>query len=112
MRALNLALRFILEMVVLVALLIWGFGASDQLILQLLLGLGAPAVAMITWGTLISPKAPRRLDDPMRVGLEIVVFSAGALALVAAGLVIPGALLAVASGISLVLMFAWDQRGR
>lgn len=111
MRSLNLAFRFILEMVALVALLMWGFSVSDQLIVQLLLGLGAPAVAMAIWGTFVSPKAPRRLDDPVRVVLEIGVFAAGALAFVGADLVIPGVLLAIAAAISLVLMFAWDQRG-
>ena len=110
MRALNLAFRFILEMVALVALLIWGFSLSDQLIVQLLLGLGTPALAMTIWGTFVSPKAPRRLDDPVRVGLELVVFGAGALAFVGAGFLIPGVLLAVAAVINLVLMFAWDQR--
>jgi len=111
MRDINLGLRFILEMAALLALLIWGFGASDQLVVQLILGLGAPALAMLVWGTFVSPKAPRRLDDPVRVGVEIVIFGLGALALIASGLLIPGVLLAAAAGISLVLMFLWDQRG-
>ena len=111
MRGINLGLRFFLELAALVALLIWGFGASDELVVQLILGLGVPALAMVVWGTFVSPKAPRRLDDPIRVGVEIVIFGLGALALAASGLLIPGLLLAAASGISLVLMFLWDQRG-
>lgn len=111
MRGINLALRFILELAVLLALAVWGFSSSDELIVQLILGLGAPLLAMTVWGTFISPKAPRRLDDPIRVGIEVVIFGLGALALVMAGLPLPGILLAAAAAISLVLMFLWDQRG-
>ena len=111
MRGINLGLRFILEVAVLVALAIWGFGSSDSLIVQLLLGLGVPVLAMAVWGAFISPKASRRLDDPVRVGIEVVIFGLGTVALVAAGLPLPGLLLAAAAAISLVLMFLWDQRG-
>jgi hypothetical protein len=111
MRNLNLAFRFILEMLVLLALALWGFGVSDQLLLQFLLGLGAPTLAAAVWGTFVAPKAPRRLDDPTRLALEIVVFGAGTLAFIASGRLLIGVLLAVAAAISLMLMFAWDQRG-
>ena len=43
--------------------------------------------------------------------VEIVVFGAGALAFVASGQLFLGVLLAAAAAISLVLMFAWGQRG-
>ena len=112
MRELNLVFRFILELVVLVALVIWGFGTSSEPILQLILGLGAPAVAIAVWATFVSPKAPRRLPDPGRLVLEIVVFGAGALALILAGHVLPGVLLALAAALSLGLMIFWGQRGR
>lgn len=111
MRALNLGFRFILELAVLVALAIWGFGSSDELVVRLILGLGAPAIAIAIWGTFVSPRAPRRIEDPARAALEVVVFGAGVLALVAAGFPIPAVLLAAASAISLTLMFLWDQRG-
>ena len=112
MRELNLVFRFILELVVLVALAIWGFGASREPIVQVILGLGAPAIAIVVWATFVSPKAPRRLDDPARLVLEIVVFGAGVLALVLAGHLVPGVLLAIAAALSLGLMLFWGQRGR
>jgi len=111
MRSLNLVFRFILELVVLVALLLWGFRSSADLLVQLVLGLGAVAVAIAVWGTFVSPKAPRRLEDPARVALEIVVFGAGTLAFVAADALVLGLLLALSAAISLALMFAWGQRG-
>lgn len=112
MRDINLGLRFILELTALVALAIWGFGASDQIVVQLILGFGAPAMAIAVWGTFVSPKAPRRLEDPARIGIEVVIFGLGALAFAAAGLLGPGVVLALAAAISLVLMFLWDQRGK
>src|SRR5262245_56230891 len=105
MRELNLVFRFVLEIVVLVALAIWGFGASDQ-------PLGAPAVAIVVRATFVSPKAPRRLPDPARLVLEIGVFGAGVLALLLAGQVLPAVLLAAAAALSLGLMLYWGQRGR
>jgi hypothetical protein len=112
MRELNLVFRFILELVVLVALAMWGFGASRELIVALILGIGAPAVAIVVWATFVSPKAPQRLSDPARLGLEVVVFGAGVLAFILAGQVAGGVLLALAAALSLGLMLFWGQRGR
>lgn len=111
MRQVNLAFRFILEIVVLIALLYWGFSVSDNLLVQLVLALGAAAVVIAIWGTFVAPKAPRRLDDPVRAALEIVIFGAGVLAFIAAGQLLLGLLLAAAAAISLGLMFLWGQRG-
>ena len=111
MRSLNLGFRFILELVVLASMLLWGFSSSDNLLIQLVLGIGAAAAVIAVWGTFVAPKAARRLEDPMRVALEVVVFGAGALALIASGYLIAGVLLAVTAAISIALMFAWGQRG-
>ena len=77
-----------------------------------MLGLGAPALAIAVWATFVSPKAPRRLEDPTRLVLEVVVFGAGAVALWLAGHEIPAVLLAIAAALSLGLMLFWGQRGR
>ncbi|CAN5438266.1 YrdB family protein [soil metagenome] len=111
MRDLNLAFRFILELVVLAALAVWGFSVSGELLVQLALGIGAPAVVIAVWATFVAPRAERRLEDPARLILEVVVFGSGVLALIAAGHVVPGILLAVATAISLALMIVWGQRG-
>jgi hypothetical protein len=112
MRELNLVFRFVLEIVVLVALGVWGFSASRELLVQLVLALGAPAIAIVVWATFVSPKAPRRLPDPTRLGLEVGVFGTGVLALIAAGHLVPGILLGLAAALSLGLMLYWGQRGR
>ncbi|HEY6507128.1 MAG TPA: YrdB family protein [Vicinamibacterales bacterium] len=112
LRRFNLVFRFLLEIVVLVALFLWGTSISDQLIVQVLLGIGAPAVVIAVWAIFVAPKASRRLPDPQRLAVEVVVFGAGVLAFLAAGQLLLAVLLAIASGLNLWLMFDWGQRGR
>jgi Protein of unknown function (DUF2568) len=111
MRTLNLVFRFVLELVVLVALFLWGVRVSDQPIVQVVLALGMPAVVIIVWGLFVAPRASKRLPDPQRLAVEIVVFGSGVLAFLAAGQPLLAIFLAAAAAISLFLMFDWGQRG-
>jgi hypothetical protein len=111
MRQLNLVFRFVLELVVLVALFLWGVSVSGEFIVQVVLGVGAPALAVAVWGLFVAPKASRRLPDPQRLAVEIVVFGAGVLAFLARGDLLLAILLAAAAAISLGLMYQWGQRG-
>lgn len=110
MRNLNLAFRFILELTVLVALFLLGVSLSDEVIVQIVLGIGLPLLAMTVWGLFVAPKSVRRLPDPARLGIELLVFGSGVLAFIVSGYVALGVLLAAAAAISLVLMFLWGQR--
>jgi hypothetical protein len=111
MRTLNLVFRFILELVVLAALFLWGLSVSDQLIVDLALALGAPAIVIVVWGLFVAPRASRRLPDPRRLAVEIVIFGAGVFAFLAAGQALLAILLAAAAAINLGLMSVWGQRG-
>jgi hypothetical protein len=111
MRQLNLAFRFVLELVVLVALFLWGVSVSGELLVQVVLGIGAPALAIAVWGLFVAPKANRRLPDPQRLAVEIVVFGAGVLAFLARGDTLLALLLGAAAALSLFLMHQWGQRG-
>ena len=111
MRSLNLAFRFILETLALVALFLFGWTRSDSLLIGIVLGLSMPAAAMVTWGLFVAPKASRRLDDPARLAVELVVWFAGALAFGFAVSWILALLFGLAVLISLALMFYWGQRG-
>jgi hypothetical protein len=110
MRTLNLVFRFVLELVVLVALFLWGVSVSDQFIVQLVLAIGAPLLVIVVWGLFVAPRASRRLPDPQRLAVEVVVFGAGVLAFLAAGQTLLAVLLAAAAALSLWLMFDWGQR--
>jgi hypothetical protein len=111
MKRLNLGFRFILEMLALVALFLFGLSLSDDLPVQLVLAICLPLLAMIVWGLFVAPKASRRLDDPARLAVELVVWFAGVLAFGFAISVILAILFGLAVLISLVLMFYWGQRG-
>lgn len=109
MKAANLALRFVLELCLLAALAVWGFGLESALA-QILAGIGAPVAAAAVWGTLVAPKAPNRLDDPWRLVLELALFALAATALAAAGYGPLAALFALAVAVSETLMLVWRQR--
>jgi len=54
----NLALRFLLELCALGALGYWGFKTGGGAIGKITLGVGAPLVAAVVWGTFLSPRVP------------------------------------------------------
>ena len=110
MKSLNLAFRFALEMLALLALFLFGLSLSDDLIMQLIVALGLPALSVGVWGTYVAPKASRRLPDPARLGVELVIFFAGVLAFGFAVSWILAILFGLAVLISLGLMFHWGQR--
>ena len=110
MKSLNLAFRFILEMLVLVAMVLWGLSMSDSLPIQLILALGLPALVMTVWGLFVAPKAAHRLPDPPRLAVELVVWFLGVLALGLAVSWILAVMFGLALVISLALMLYWGQR--
>jgi Protein of unknown function (DUF2568) len=105
----NYALRFLLELAALAALAYWGFHEFGGVV-QWLIGLGAPLVVAVVWGTFMSPKASRPTVDPVRVLIEIAVFGAGAAALFAAGATTAGVIFAALAVLHLTLTFALGQR--
>lgn len=107
----NLALRFLLELGALAGLAYWGWQTGTNPAVRFLLAVGAPASAAAIWGRFVSPKAPNRLEDPVRVAVEIVFFAAAATALAAAGTATTAAIFGLAAAVSLVLMFVFGQRG-
>jgi hypothetical protein len=85
LRSVNLGVRLLCELALLVALAIWGFHAGSGLATDLLLGLGAPLLAAVIWGLWVAPASRRRLADPARLLVEVLLFAAGVVALAVAG---------------------------
>ena len=111
MRNLNAGFRFVLEMLVLLALLLFGVGAADDLLIGLPVAIVLIVVVMAVWGLFVSPKATYRLDDPARLGVELVIWFVGVLAFgFAIGWVV-AILFGLAVLTSLALMFILGQRG-
>jgi hypothetical protein len=100
----NLGLRFLLELCTLAALAYAGF------VLFIPLAVVFPLSAALGWGQFVAPKAPRRLEDPARLGVELVYFGAGVVALVATGLTVAAIILAIAVALHIGLMLAFNQR--
>lgn len=90
MRAVEL-LRFGLEVALVVAAAVVGSGAGP------LGAVGAVVVVVAVWGRFVAPKSAHRLDDPARLGCELVLFLAVGGGLAARGATAAGAILALAS---------------
>ena len=85
LRSVNLAVRLLCELGLLVALAVWGFHVGSGLAGDLVLGLGAPLLAAVVWGLWVAPASRRRLADPARLLVEVLLFAAGVVALAVAG---------------------------
>ena len=82
--AVNLALRFLLELCALVASGYWGFRTGSG-VSRFLLGIGAPVLLAMAWGMFGSPRAAITLSGPVKLLVELAVFGIAAVALAAAG---------------------------
>ena len=85
LKNLNLALSFLLELIMLFAYGYWGFSTGSSNLVQWVLGLGVPVIAIIIWSIYNAPQSKRRLPRTPRTILEVVMFGLGALAFAAAG---------------------------
>lgn len=109
LKLINIGLRFLLELCILAIFGYWGFKTGGNPLMKILLGLGAPALFAVVWGTFLAPKSPRRLDEPWLFLMEVVVFGLTCWALYSTGKVD----LTVAFGgiyiLNKILMFIWRQ---
>jgi hypothetical protein len=106
---LNLGLRFLLEVCALLIFGYWGFKTGGNPLMKFLLGLGAPLLVAVVWGTFLAPKSALRLPNPWLFLLELVIFALACWALYSAGSVN----LSIAFGalyiFNKILMLIWRQ---
>ena len=81
LKSTNLAIRFLLEICVLISVGYWGFKTNSGWLLKILLGIGGPLLIAIIWGMFGAPKATYHLNGLMRLALEVLVFGSGVVAL-------------------------------
>ncbi len=74
----NLVLRFLLELCALAALAYWGFKTGSEALTRIGLGIGAPLVTAVVWGTFVSPRAPVQLPVLLSFILQALVFGSSA----------------------------------
>ena len=66
MKSLGLAVRFLCEIAAVVAIVWWGWFWP---------GVVEGAAVIVVWGAWVAPKAPRRLPDPLRLAVELAIFT-------------------------------------
>jgi Protein of unknown function (DUF2568) len=76
-RAVNLALAFLLELALLVAVAYWGYRLDAAFALRWLAAIGTPGLLALVWGLVAAPTAKRRLPPPQLVGFKLLVFTLG-----------------------------------
>ncbi|MFE9498122.1 MULTISPECIES: YrdB family protein [Streptomyces] len=81
----NEVLAFLIEIVALGLLCWWGFTASGDVGVSVLLGIGTPAVAAALWALFAAPRAPFRPPLPGVLLVKALVLGGGALALYGVG---------------------------
>ena len=106
----NEAVRFLLELAALAILGVWGWRVGSTAPSKVALAVAAPLVTAIVWGRWVAPRASRRVDDPLRVVIELLVFGAGAAALLSMGRTGLGAIWSAVVATNLALMFLRSQR--
>ena len=109
MREANDALRFALEVSALAALAYRGWQTGDGAG-RWLLAIASPLVLVAVWGRWMAPRSHARVDDPLRLLIEVAVFAAAAGALAAAGATTSALVLAPAAAVHVALTFALGQR--
>jgi hypothetical protein len=104
MAAVNLGLRFVLELCMLAAVALWGARTGSGTSVHVVTGIAAPLAAAAVWRLAISTKARFRLARPWWVLLQLALFGLTAAALAAAGHSVLGLAFAVASVSNLALL--------
>ena len=108
MTALNLAVRFVLELCALAALGYWGWQIGDMAVVSLVLAVALPLVAAVAWGTCVSPK--RKVDVArLRWVVELTVFACATVGLLVTDHVLLAATLAAAYVVNRLMLAAWGQ---
>ncbi|HTP07131.1 MAG TPA: YrdB family protein [Anaerolineae bacterium] len=109
LKAANLALSFFLELCLVVAYGYWGFTTGNDLIAQLLLGIGVPVIVIVIWGSWLAPASKRRLQGLPHWLLEIALFVLAVVALYSAGQPTWAVIFAAVYAVNVILRLMWKQ---
>jgi len=109
LKSANLGLRLLLELAALAALGYWGFHTGKAMWVRWVLALGAPILAAVLWVTFVAPESWIAVSEPVRLGVEVVVFGAAVAGLARSGRITLAVVLAALVLINRTLMLVWDQ---
>ncbi len=83
MQVINDGVRFVLELATLVAVAWLSWRLPDKAYAKVLLAVATPVVIGTIWAIWISANSASKVDDPLRLLLEVAVFGSGVAALAA-----------------------------
>jgi uncharacterized protein DUF2568 len=109
MKPANDGLRFFLELSALAAVAYWGWSEQGG-IWRWVLVVAAPLAIVAVWGRWMAPKSDKRVPDPWRLAIELLVFGGATAALFDADQPVLALVLGVAAAAHLALTFALGQR--
>jgi hypothetical protein len=107
LKAVNLGVKFLLELAAFAALAWWG-GTVGHGVVSVVIAIAAPALAVVLWGRWAAPRARQRLPLGRRVPFELGVFAVAALAIGTVS-VVAGVALAAAVAVNAALLTAFGQ---
>lgn len=106
----NATLAFLLELALLGALAYWGFTADEDPLVRIALGVGAPALVIVIWATLLAPNSRRRLGMPWLLVAKLALFGLGAYALATTGQIGLAVTMAAVAAVNLGLTALWGEQ--
>jgi uncharacterized protein DUF2568 len=104
LKALNLVIRFLLELCMLAAFGDWGFKTGSGWALKIIFGIGLPVLIAILWWL------AWRLRGISRLTLELTLLGSGAIALFASGRQDLAWLYTIVLVVNKLLMIVWKQQ--
>lgn len=109
LKAINLTIRFLLELGLLAAVSFWGFRIQPTLGLKLLFGILGPVLIAVIWGIYAAPKSSQRLTGVAYFTLTSILLGLGAAALFASQQPTLGWIYTICLVVSTILVFIWKQ---
>ena len=103
MRAFNEVLRFVLELLALVAFGVLGWSVGTG-VWRFALAAALPLIAAVLWGAFAAPRSARRLRDPQRFAFELVFFGAAGGSVIYLGRVALGVVFGVVALTNMILV--------
>ncbi len=90
-----LTVRLLTELALVAGLAVAGARLGDGVVFGVVDAILLPLVAIALWSLFIAPKARRRLGEPTRIIVEVVLFAGAGVALALSGWVAVGIVIAV-----------------
>jgi hypothetical protein len=109
LKILNLAVRFFLELCMLVAVGYWGFKTHSGWAMKTIFGVGLPVLIATVWGLFVAPKAVYPVRGVSHTILSLILLSSGAVTLFASGRANIACVYAIILVVNQVLLIVWKQ---